>query len=104
MKFKTINTKTNEEHIFDEKEVEHLFRNDVVDAGHYYIDEVNEILNDTCGWSEEEEDAEEEKHAWLDSITVYNDYKEYLTFLIENESWCSPRGVTSVFQVTEVME
>lgn len=100
--FKTINTKTTEEYFYNENEVEHLFRNGVVDAGHYYVDEIQEVLDDPCGWSEEEEDEEEEKRLWLNKITVYNDYTEYLKFLIENETWCSPKGVESVFKVIEV--
>lgn len=97
--FRIQNTKTEEIRTLDEQDVEDKFNYDTFNDHNMLKREYDEALAEMTD--------DEEKQDFIETCknyTIYDNEVEYYTAMVEYESWCSPRGVESLYKVIEVIK
>lgn len=107
-KFRTLNTKNKKKYIYNADEIVDLFecdssRDHIIKKEEYdeYIKNIAEYVGDDVDVQKEE--VEEFKEYWDGCGRYILSGDEYLTALIEDETWTSPTGVKPVYKVLEVI-
>jgi hypothetical protein len=92
------------------KEVERAFECDTFYEHYTLRSEYNAWVEDikTCDcYASEEGKAEELDYAlneYPNKVEIIDDEVEYYTEMVEYETWCSPRGVESVYKIVSIEE